>query len=199
MRIVSAREVESWLANGEVLEKDARGPKVVALQEGVYLKIFHTRKNPLLARLQPAARRFACNAAGLQRRGIPTPDVVDVFWMDKRRGLSACIYRPLAGVSIQQIYLSEPCNVEGILPGLAAFIRSLHKAGIYFRSLHLGNVILLPDEQYGLIDFLDLQFKTRPLNTWLIERNFQHLRRYLERHNLQNFPFDKLRKLYDLS
>ncbi|MEE4465231.1 toluene tolerance protein, partial [Azotobacter chroococcum] len=47
MRIVSAQELEKWLESGRVLEKDARGPKVVALDDGRFLKIFHTRRHPL--------------------------------------------------------------------------------------------------------------------------------------------------------
>jgi len=67
MRIVTAQQLESWLATGKVLEKDARGPKVVALQSGQFLKIFHTRRHPLLARLQPAAKAIC------RKRSPPDP------------------------------------------------------------------------------------------------------------------------------
>lgn len=197
MRIVSAQELEDWLASGKVLERDARGPKVVALPDNRFLKIFHTRRYPLLARLQPAAHRFAENALALQRLKIPTPDIIDTLWIDKRRGLTACIYQPLAGISIQDFYLANPNQVESLLPSLAAFIRTLHKSGIYFRSLHFGNIILLPNHQYGLIDFLDIKFKSRPLRNGQIARNFRHLERYLQRRAvMSDFPIEKLHQLY---
>ncbi|MDH2240512.1 toluene tolerance protein [Pseudomonas sp. GD03909] len=199
MRIVAAQEFESWLASGEVLERDARGPKVLALENGLYLKIFHTRRHPLLARLQPAAKRFAYNAERLQYLDIPTPEVVETLWLDRTKGLSACIYRPLPGTSVEQLYLQEPAGITALLPALAEFIRKLHQSGVYFRSLHLGNIIQLPGGQFGLIDILDLHVKSRPLSRGLVRRNFQHLHHYLTRRDLQGFPTQTLIDSYHQS
>lgn len=196
MRIVTAQELESWLASGKVLERDARGPKVVALDDGLFLKIFHTRRHPLLARLQPAALRFSKNALLLQHKGIAAPKIVDQFWLDPSIGLSGCLYEPLPGLSIEQIFSCDTQRGMQLLASLASFIRSLHQQGIYFRSLHLGNILQLPDGDYGLIDILDLQHKRRPLNAWQIKRNFQHLRHYLKRKRLPEFPIEKLIELY---
>ncbi|WP_341303884.1 lipopolysaccharide kinase InaA family protein [Pseudomonas sp. TMP25] len=192
MRIVTAQELESWLASGTILEKDARGPKVVALDSGLLLKIFHTRRHPVLARLQPAAKRFTHNAKALLSIGIAAPAVSEYFWLDLQAGLSACIYQPLPGHSIEQLYRQSPEKMHSLLPALASFIRQLHLRGIYFRSLHLGNILLLPDGNYGLIDILDMRFKGHSLNPRLVQRNFQHLRRYLERHKLADFQLEEL-------
>lgn len=192
MRIVTAQELESWLASGEVLEKDARGPKVVMLANGLFLKIFHTRRQPWLARLRPAAKRFAYNAERLRQTGIPAPVVVELLWLDRQAGLSACLYHPLPGKSIEQLYRQAPQQAAQLLPSLASFIYKLHRRGIYFRSLHLGNILLLPDGDHGLIDVLDLQYKRRSLNSWLVQRNFQHLRHYLSRRKLTDFPIESL-------
>lgn len=197
MRIVTARELESWLASGHVLEKDARGPKVVAISDRLYLKIFYTRRHLLLARLQPAAKRFARNAERLRHLGIDTPEIIDFFWLNQRTGISACIYQPIIGETIEQIYRRNPERAMVLLPTLAGFIRTLHQRGIYFRSLHLGNIILLPNKDFGLIDILDLRIKNKPLSKRLIERNFNHLSRYLTRHQLKSFPLQKLRNLYN--
>lgn len=149
MRIVTAQELESWLASGKVLEKDARGPKVIALANGLFLKIFHTRRQPWLARLRPAAMRFANNAERLRRADVPVPEVVELLWLDRQAGLSACLYRPLPGQSIEQLYRQTPQQTAQLLPSLASFIYQLHRRGIYFRSLHLGNILLLPDGGHG--------------------------------------------------
>ena len=196
MRIVTAQELESWLSPCRVLEKDARGPKVVVLQNGLFLKIFHTRRQPWLARLRPAAMRFAQNAARLQDIGVPAPNVVELLWLNRQEGLSACTYEPLPGQSVEQLYRQAPQQVEGWLPALAKFICQLHRHGIYFRSLHLGNIVLLPNGEHGLIDILDLQFKPKPLTPWLIKRNFQHMQNYLSRRKLTEFPAETLIEHY---
>lgn len=196
MRIVTAQQLESWLSSGRVLEKDGRGPKVVALECGLFLKIFHTRRHRFLARLQPAARRFADNARRLISKSIAAPKVVDLFWLDRTSGLSGCLYEPLPGQSFEQIYKTTPARALQQLEPLARFIHHLHQQGIYFRSLHLGNIMVLPDGNYGLIDILDLQHKRRPLNSWQIKRNFQHLRRYLKRKQLAEFPLEQLLTSY---
>jgi hypothetical protein len=198
MRIVTAQELESWLTTGEVLEADARGPKVVALNDQLFLKIFHTRRNPILARLQPAAKRFSCNANLLHELGIAAPTVVDQFWIDRRRGLSGCLYQPLPGTSVDTLFRQSPDQLNEILPHLAAFIRSLHEKQLYFRSLHVGNILLLPGGEFGLIDFLDLKRKPLPLSTWHIQRNLRHLTSHLSRHKLKDFPAEELFRLYHM-
>ncbi|MCG4452267.1 toluene tolerance protein [Pseudomonas sp. MMS21-TM103] len=198
MRIVTAQELESWLTSGKVLEKDARGPKVLALPDGHFLKIFHTRRHPLLARLRPAAKHFARNAHLLNALGIATPTVTETFWLDPKSGLSGCLYRPLPGTSLESLYTASPEAFNDLLPRLAIFIRTLHRKKIYFRSLHLGNILLLPDDSFGLIDFLDLKRNVLPLSAWHTKRNLKHLESYLNRKNLTNFPLKKLLKLYKI-
>ena len=93
MRIVTARELQDWLEHGTVLEKDSRGPKVVMLQNGLILKIFHTRRHPWLARITPPAKRFAQNAATLEKLGIAAPAIVerDVLSVDSNAQQDAAI------------------------------------------------------------------------------------------------------------
>ena len=50
MRIVTANELQDWLSQVDVLEKDSHGPKVIRLPDGELLKIFRSRRTPLLAR-----------------------------------------------------------------------------------------------------------------------------------------------------
>lgn len=192
MRIVTAQELESWLADGKVLESDGRGPKVVALQNGLFLKIFHTRRASWLARLQPAATRFAKNAQLLAAQGIATPKIVETFWLNRATGLSGCFYRPLPGASLDRLFAAHPEQLKSQLPRLADFIHQLHERRIYFRSLHIGNILLLPNGEFGLIDFLDLRRKHLPLSTWQIKRNLKHMQSHLERKKLGNFPFEEL-------
>lgn len=196
MRIVTANELQHWLNNGEVVEKDGRGPKVIQLTDGNFLKIFRS-KRPLLARWRPEAERFARNAQALRNLGIATPELLDCLWIEPARGVSACLYRPLAGTSLESLAKQQSNQLDALLPGFAAYIRHLHQNGIYFRSLHLGNVLSLPDGSFGLIDFLDLRLKRAPLAKSLIKRNFAHMRNYLSRRRIDSFPLDKLLAYYE--
>jgi hypothetical protein len=196
MRSVPAEELECWIAGGQVLERDARGPKVIKLIDGRFLKIFHTRRAAPLARLQPPAQKFARNALLLQQQGFAVPCIAEVLWIDRQNGLSACLYHPLEGRSLEQLLKANPAAIEQLLPELARFIFQLHVKRIYFRSLHLGNILLLSEGRFGLIDFLDLRRKMLPLTRWQIRRNFRHLENYLQRRKIKHFPFKELERLY---
>lgn len=196
MRIVTANEWQQWQDQGEVIERDGRGPKVVRLSDDRLLKIFRPRRRLWLARLTPQACRFAGNAAGLQARGVSVPIVGECFWIDRPQAVSACIYQPLPGVSLDRLYRQSREQFDALLPALAAFIHSLHRRGIYFRSLHLGNVLLLPGGGFGLIDFLDLRFKRGPLGRGLVRRNLAHLQGYLQRSRIDDFPWQVLMAAY---
>lgn len=198
MRIVTANELQHWLNGGQVLEKDARGPKVVRLEDGRFLKIFRS-KRPLLARWRSEAQRFARNAQALEKRGIATPELLECVWLKPAQGVSACLYQPLTGTPLDSLFKQQRALFDALLPDFAAYIRHLHQNGIYFRSLHLGNVLRLPDGGFGLIDFLDLRFKHAPLSRALVQRNFQHLQRYLQRRKVQGFPWEELMQRYELA
>lgn len=196
MRIVTAKELQDWLSHGEVLEKDSHGPKVVRLDNGQLLKIFRSRRLPLLARLRPEAVRFDDRAKRLQALGIHTPTIRETCWIDRVKLISACLYEPLDGEPLDRLFRDHREQFDLLLPQLAAYIHQLHQRGIYFRSLHLGNILRTPDATFGLIDFLDIRFKGRPLGRTLVRRNFQHLRNYLQRRKVQNFPLDELLMAY---
>ena len=49
---------------------------------------------------------------------------------------------------------------------------------MYFRSLHLGNVVITPDGSLGLIDIADMQVLGSSISNQKRKRNFLHLFRY---------------------
>lgn len=197
MRIVTANELQDWLSHGEVLEKDSHGPKVIRLADGQLLKIFRSRRFPLLARLRPDALRFQARAKQLQKLGIKTPELKETCWIDRQKLVSACLYTPLAGTPLDRLFQHSRQQFDELLPQLAAYIHRLHRQGIYFRSLHLGNILHTPDGGFGLIDFLDIRFKGRPLGRLLVRRNFQHLHNYLRRRKVKDFPWLELLAAYE--
>ncbi len=156
-----------------LIEADAHGAKVLRLASGNYLKLFRVKRLFSSARIFSYTQRFVRNARLLAARGVPTVVVVADYDIPALERSAVC-YQPLAGNTLRSIAATlDAAAIEQ----LGAFVRGLHDKGIYFRSLHLGNIVLTPDNQLGLIDISDLQVSSRPLHQRRRIRNFRHLLR----------------------
>jgi tRNA A-37 threonylcarbamoyl transferase component Bud32 len=162
-------------AGARVLERDRYGEKVLALSDSSYLKLFRRKRLISSAAWYPYAQRFADNALALAERRIPCPVVIGVY---RIRGIrrEAVRYRPLEGRTLRQL-LAEGAAAPDLRARLGGFVAGLHAAGIYFRSLHLGNIVLTPEGAFGLIDIADLRAGPRPLPAHRRRRNLRHLLR----------------------
>src|SRR5690554_3152138 len=60
------------------------------------------------------------------------------------------------------------------------FVDHIQDLGVYFRSIHLGNVVLTPEGELGLIDISDMKIFRRPLSKWQRKRNEEHMVRDAE-------------------
>jgi len=160
----------------EVIERDGHGEKVLSLPDGSYLKLFRRKRLISSAAWYPYAQRFADNAAALQKRGIPCPKVVALYRVQQIKR-DIVVYRPLPGRTLREIVQAGAGDVV-LRAHLDDFIFQLHEAGVYFRSLHLGNIVLTPDSRLGLIDIADLRTQNKPLRSGLRQRNLQHLNRH---------------------
>jgi hypothetical protein len=158
-----------------VLEYDLHGDKVLRLSDGNYLKLFRRKRLISSAAWYPYAQRFADNAAALHQRGIPCPEVVAIYRIPSIRR-DAILYRPLAGQTLRDLVHSGEATPD-LRSRLTNFVAALHQEGIYFRSLHLGNIVLTPDGSFGLIDIADMRVGSRPLRPHQRRRNLQHLLR----------------------
>lgn len=156
-----------------LIEADAHGDKVLRLANGNYLKLFRVKRFFSSARIFSYARRFVRNARLLAARGVRTVVVVATYDIPDLQRSAVC-YQPLVGNTLRSIAASLDAPA---IQQLGAFVRALHDKGIYFRSLHLGNIVLTPDNQLGLIDISDLQVAWRPLSQRRRARNFRHLLR----------------------
>lgn len=162
----------------EVLEADGTGDKVLRLNDGSMLKLFRRKRLISSAAWYPYARRFADNCVTLAKRAIPCPQVRTVYRIAEI-ARDAVHYDPLAGLTLRQL-LGHAGSDDNLRLQLGRFIANLHEKGVYFRSAHLGNVVLTPDGALGLIDIADLKTYRRPLRKNLRLRNFKHMLRYLE-------------------
>ena len=184
--------LNQMIDGAKILEADSYGPKVYLLQDGNILKLFRRKRFFSSALIRPYSKRFIDNAFKLQKLGVPTLQVLQYYRLEAP-GMTAVLYQPLPGETLRQISSKEGFNWPQALPELAGLIRSLHRSGIYFRSLHLGNIVITPDNRMGLIDVADMRFLRGPLPRHLIKRNLQHFARYIARENLNDtFPMQAL-------
>ena len=160
----------------EVLEADRFGDKVLRLRDGNFLKLFRRKRLLTSAVLWPYAQRFENNAKALQQRGIPCPKVLSVYRITYIQR-DAVYYEPLPGQTLRQLIV-QPELAPVLREQLGQFVAHLHECGVYFRSLHLGNIVLTPENQLGLIDIADMKCQRRPLSLQKRMRNFQHMLRY---------------------
>lgn len=176
--LLTDEALQGMLAGGEVLEQDERGFKVVRLQTGDILKIFRVRRKISGARIYSHARRFMRNAERLQKLGVNTITCKRLYHFFNSTD-TAVLYVPLAGYTVKKLLDGHLLNQEMAM-ALGVYIARLHQLGIHFRSLHMGNIVVMPDGQYGLIDISDMSIYPWPLFCNTRVRNFRHLSRYPE-------------------
>lgn len=178
MQLLSREKYDIWRNDAQILEKDSHGEKVLRLADGTFLKLFRRKSWLSKTAFYPPAKRFADNAAELQRLGIPCPQVIQLYRLSAPYR-SVVHYQPLAGETLRDL-LGKDADLDQLelFARLAEFITHLHELGIYFRSLHMGNIVLTPDNQLGLIDISDMRCLGRPLSRGMRDRNYQHLLRY---------------------
>ncbi len=182
MRALAYSDYQALRSDAEVIEADFFGDKVLRLADGNFMKLFRRKRLISSAAFFPYAKRFASNALTLQKRGIPCPQVLATYRVgDIARDVVH--YHPLPGQTLRHL-IAEPgrFNDAALIRQFGRFVAELHNQGIYFRSLHLGNVVMTPQNELGLIDIADMKTLRRPLRKSLCLRNFQHMRRYRNDH-----------------
>ena len=180
MHSMTSEAFQRLTMHAAVLEEDGFGPKVYLLEDGSFLKLFRRKRFFSSEALRPYARRFAENATVLRDLLIPVPEIKGVYRMaDPLR--TAVHYVGLPGntmrASMREV---DEAGRERLVRRFGQLLAHLHDAGIYFRSLHLGNVIVLPNEELGLIDFADMQTYRKSLSISKRKRNLRHVQRYEE-------------------
>ncbi|MBN1140560.1 MAG: toluene tolerance protein [Deltaproteobacteria bacterium] len=179
MNDLGVEEYRRLVAEGRIVNKDRRGPKVIERPDGLFLKIFRRRSIFSSDILTPYALRFQRNARRLAQLGIETVEVRELFFCPALKE-HLVLYRPLTGNTLREA-LAADGRREGLVGHFASYLARLHETGVFFRSLHFGNVVLSPaGDSFGLIDVSDMKILARRLPVWKRLRNFQHLIRYPE-------------------
>jgi len=177
-QLLDSSQLEQMCQGGTVLEQDERGIKVIRLQNGDMLKVFRIRNRFSVARIYSYARRFCRNAARLQKVSIPTVHIKQLYDLEAPAE-TAVLYAPLDGVTLRELLKGRSLTMDEANM-LGTFIAELHRHGVHFRSLHLGNIVLDTQGRLGLIDIADMSIYPWPLWCGTRVRSFTHLHRYPE-------------------
>jgi tRNA A-37 threonylcarbamoyl transferase component Bud32 len=179
MEKISNEQYQQLIKGADVIEKDSFGLKVLDTKQGEMIKLFRRKRFFSTALFKPYAVRFADNAKKLKALGIPTIIINRLLWCASiKRHL--VIYQRLEGELLRDVLSSQSENTKETFHQFGAFIAELHNKGVYFRSAHFKNILVLPNGELGLIDISDMQIKRHSLNLNLRLRNFEHILRYQE-------------------
>jgi hypothetical protein len=158
--------------NGKVIsEHRDYGPKVFITEDGDYIKVFNPKSGLTKRKIFPKYKKFIENAYRLRELNIKTINITGIYHLTQFNSY-AVKYQAIAGEDLRSLFASRGKQlVKDFLP----FLYSLHEKGIYFRGIHLGNVLLLDNKDYGLIDVADLYFRAKPLSIIDRVRNLAHM------------------------
>ncbi|MEH6357806.1 MAG: toluene tolerance protein [Pseudomonadales bacterium] len=185
MKTLDKEQYQVLREDAEVLAADDHGDKVLKLGNGQIMKLFRRKRLFSSALIYPYGKRFADNVKQLKKLAIPTVSKLELFRIPSISRI-AVVYQPLPGNSLDDLIQQNNFN-ENHIRQFAVFLAQLHTQGVYFRSIHLGNVINTPDDKLGLIDVSDMKIYRRALPASLSARNMHHFCRYPE-HVAALFP-----------
>lgn len=186
---MSEMEYSQLLHQNKILERDRWGVKVLETPDNRIIKIFRLKRLLSTAYFIPYALRFKWNANRLKKKGFETVTVDKiVYCREKQRHVVS--YQKIPGQPIKY-FLEKNKDDKVLINKLIAYIALLHDKGIYFRSLHFGNIIVKPNGEFALIDISDLKFFPFNLTTNLRIRNWKHMLKYdFERSIVETYGWD---------
>jgi len=193
---ISPAEFAQLRAGAQLLERDERGEKVLLTPSNHIIKLFYPRRRVTSARIYPYAYRFWNNARKLREKGIISISC-EQLRHDRLKGRHLITYPLLPGTTLRS-RLAEVSNGDDYLDKLATYLVTLHTKGILFRSIHMGNILVLENGDYGLIDVADMSLQQRPLGLVKRARNFRHLLHdRSDRDRLEEYGYDRLLDNYE--
>ena len=176
METIGQTEYLALREGAKVLEADHCGEKVLRLADGTILKLFRRKRWLSSATIYPYAKRFVVNAKALAKRGVPVPHILRIARIPSI-SRDAVHYAPLAGTTLRELAQAglDPAREAALKAVFTRFVIDLHDSGVYFRSLHIGNVVCTPEGKLGLIDFSDLRIHPWPLGRYSRVRNMRRM------------------------
>ncbi len=172
MEIITIDSFNSILSNpnNSIITMKYKKPKLIENSNGEITKIFYPKKRWHSSnRRRPYALRFYKNAELLLTHGIKAPHITSLKYCPDIK-THMITYKKIPGENVR-VLMSQGAK---FITDVAKYIAILHQKGIFFRALHLEN-LLYQNGEFTLIDIDDVTFKNKPLSLRYRYRNLKHM------------------------
>ncbi len=176
MKKLSKSEFERFVQEGQVLLGTPERPGLLLTSKQEIAKFFYRRKFISTSLFIPQAERFRSNSIKLKQIGITAPEVSELYFCPEIP-VHIAVYQHLKGADFRELCSKSDHRCIDKLP---SYIAMLHERGVYFRAIHLGNVLQLEENELALVDITDLTFQSDQLTIFQRARNIAHLFNSLE-------------------
>lgn len=196
MQVISRQEFNTLVEGTKILSYGrVDQPKVFEKNDTTIIKLFYWKKKLITSdKIRPRVTRFCRNLDALRKLGYAVP-MVDKLQTCPDLKFSLVQYEKVPGQDIRR--LAQAGDVE-VIAKVADFLANLHENGVFFRSIHLENLLLQPDyKTFGVIDVTDIQFSGCSLSLYNRYRNLRHLLKEINDRKLwQAFGAERFLTLY---
>ena len=160
--------------NKFVEKADDLGHRKTFYKKNEIIKIFNVRGYISSGFFNTYASRIIKNSIKLKDHKISSIEITNELAFQYNNRLSGVSYKYIPGKTYRD--LGNKITNE-MITDLAKYISTIHKKGIYFRAMHLGN-ILLHNKKLFLIDIAKIHFYPWPLFIFTRARAFRRMIKY---------------------
>lgn len=198
MQHLDSSEMQTMMHSSTLMQGTDQLPRVLLdTSNQSVIKFFYPRRRFSTNRIYPYCLRFKRNSLRLKKHGVQCPDVQEVYRINNHAAgvVHAIRYPLLAGQPLRSLLATETGSTTTksnsvILDELALFMAALHKKGIFFRGIHMANLLYLPTEPsasstpidifntFALLDITTVKYSFGALPLQKRARNLKHLLHY---------------------
>lgn len=171
MKTLSNSELQRFIQKHRLLLGTLQRPELMLTSRQQIVKFFYPRKSISTSLFIPQAKRFRSNGIKLKQVGITAPEVSELIFCPDIP-VHMAVYQYLKGDDIRNLCSKNnyPC-----IDKLPSYIATLHQRGVYFRAIHLGNILQSDENELALVDITDLTVRLDQLTIFQRARNIAHL------------------------
>lgn len=176
MEVILAREFDEICQKSKVIKfgRSLEQPKIFETQDNTIIKLFYSKRRRFSSdKFKPYAIRFCRNIARLRAHGYSVPQVTQIKYCAERK-IYLVYYKKIPGIDIRSYAKTHDIN---FISQVIKLLADLHQNGVFFRCIHLENLLKQADNKIALLDIVDVRFKNHKLSIHTRLRNIKHLLR----------------------